>query len=102
MILEERIRKWIESYDRNGYLHGSIFIAANDNILVNKGFGMANWEHKVPNRPTTKFRIGSITKAFTAMGILQLHENQKLNINDDVGKYLPDYPMVIGSRFIIA
>jgi CubicO group peptidase (beta-lactamase class C family) len=92
MILEERISKWIESYDRNGYLNGSILIAANDNILLNKGFGMANWEHKVPNRPATKFRIGSITKAFTAMGIFQLHEKQKLNINDFVGKYLPDYP----------
>jgi CubicO group peptidase (beta-lactamase class C family) len=92
MILEERISNWIESYDRNGYLHGSILIASNDNILVNKGFGMANWEHKVPNRPATKFRIGSITKAFTAMGIFQLHEKRKLHINDYVGKYLPEYP----------
>jgi CubicO group peptidase (beta-lactamase class C family) len=92
VILEERIRNWIESYDRNGYLNGSILIATNENILLNKGFGMANWEHRVPNTPATKFRIGSITKAFTAMGILQLQEKQKLNINDDVGKYLPDYP----------
>jgi len=92
MIVEDRIANWIESYDRNGYLNGSILIASNENILFNKGFGMANWEHKVPNTPTTKFRIGSLTKAFTAMGIFQLHEKQKLNINDYVGKYLHDYP----------
>lgn len=92
MIVEDRIANLIESYDRNGYLNGSILIASNENILFNKGFGMANWEHKVPNTPTTKFRIGSLTKAFTAMGIFQLHEKQKLNINDYVGKYLHDYP----------
>ena len=92
MDIENRINKWIESYDRNSYLNGSILIASNENILLNKGFGMANREHNVPNMPTTKFRIGSLTKAFTAMGILQLHEKKKLNINDYVGKYLHDYP----------
>jgi CubicO group peptidase (beta-lactamase class C family) len=92
MLIKERIFNWIESYERNGYLNGSILIASNENILFNKGFGMANWEHGVPNQPTTKYRIGSLTKAFTALGILQLHENGKLNINDCIGKYLPDYP----------
>lgn len=92
MILEERINKWIESYNQNGYLHGSILIASNEKILVNEGFGMANLEHRVPNTPATKFRIGSITKAFTAMAIFQLHEKRKLNINNNIGKYLPDYP----------
>lgn len=92
MRTEERIEKWIERYEENGYLNGSILIAANGNILLNKGFGMANWEHAVPNKPTTKFRIGSLTKAFTAMGIFQLHEEGKLNVDDCVGKYLPDFP----------
>ncbi|SFL67010.1 CubicO group peptidase, beta-lactamase class C family [Paenibacillus sp. 1_12] len=92
MILEERIFKWIESYDQNGYLNGSILIASNGNILVDKGFGLASWEHKIPNTPTNKFRIGSMTKAFTAMCILQLHEKKKLHINDYMDKYLPDYP----------
>jgi CubicO group peptidase (beta-lactamase class C family) len=53
---------------------------------------MANWEHAVRNKPDTKFRIASLTKAFTAFGIFQLHEKGKLNINDCVGKYLPHYP----------
>lgn len=92
MRTEERIEKWIERYEENGYLNGSILIAANGNILLNKGFGTANWEHAVPNKPTTKFRIGSLTKAFTAMGIFQLHEERKLNVDDYVGKYLPDFP----------
>lgn len=74
MSIEERLRHWAEAYDRNGYLHGSILVAMNGRILLNEGFGMANWEHRVPNRPTTAFRIGSITKSFTAMCIFQLHE----------------------------
>ncbi|MFJ6267052.1 serine hydrolase domain-containing protein [Lysinibacillus xylanilyticus] len=92
MLLEERLNNWVDSYNRNGYLNGTILIASNENILLNRGFGMANWEHNVPNVPTTKFRIGSLTKAFTAMAIFQLYEKQKLNIDDYVGKYLHDYP----------
>lgn len=92
MIVEERISKWIGRYEGNGYLNGSILIASNETILLNKGFGMANWEHAVPNKPNTKFKIGSLTKAFTAMGIFQLHESGKLCIDDCIGKYLPNYP----------
>lgn len=91
MIIEERIDKWIKSYEQNGYLNGSMLIASNENILLKKGFGMANLEHKVPNKPATKFRIGSLTKAFTALGIFQLHEKEKLNIYDCLSKYLPYY-----------
>ncbi|WGU94186.1 serine hydrolase domain-containing protein [Paenibacillus dendritiformis] len=92
MSIEERLRHWAEAYDRNGYLHGSILVAMNGRILLNEGFGMANWEHRVPNRPTTAFRIGSITKSFTAMCIFQLHERGKLSIDDAIGQYIPDYP----------
>lgn len=92
MRAEERISKWIKRYEENGYINGSILIASNGNILLNKGFGMANWEHAVPNKPATKFRIGSLTKAFTSMGIFQLHEEGKLSIDDCVAKYLPDFP----------
>ncbi|MER2008205.1 MAG: serine hydrolase domain-containing protein [Psychrobacillus sp.] len=89
---EERLDKWIKRYEENNYLNGSILIASNEQILLNKGFGMANWEHGVPNKPTTKFRIGSLSKAFTAMSIFQLHEKGKLCIDDCIGKYLLNYP----------
>ncbi|KMZ42659.1 MULTISPECIES: serine hydrolase domain-containing protein [Bacillales] len=91
-MFQERITKWIDSYDQNGYLHGSILIACHNNIVINQGFGMANWEHQVPNTATTKFRIGSITKAFTALSLFQLHEKKRLNINDYVDRYIPGYP----------
>ena len=92
MKAEERISSWIKRYEENGYLNGPILIASNENILLNKGFGMANWEHAVPNKPSTKYRIGSLTKAFTAMGIFQLHEKGKLSIDDCISKYILNYP----------
>lgn len=67
MTVEDRINQWIEAYERNGYLNGSMLIAANGKLLLNKGFGMANWEHAVRNKPETKFRIASLTKAFHAV-----------------------------------
>lgn len=91
MLVLEQIEKWIERYEENGYLNGSILIASNEDILLNRGFGMANWEHAIPNKPTTKFKIGSLTKAFTAMCIYQLHEKGKLNIDDCIEMYLPNY-----------
>lgn len=92
MLVEERLTEWLGRYEGNGYLNGSLLIASNGNIVVNKGFGMANHEHQVPNTPFTKFRIGSLTKAFTAFSIFQLHENGEVNINDPIKNYVPDYP----------
>lgn len=91
-MIKERIGKWVERYEENGYLNGTLLIASKGKVLLNKGFGMANWEHIVPNEPTTKFRIGSLTKAFTALAIFQLHEKGKLHIDDCIDKYLFDYP----------
>ncbi|MHC0038064.1 serine hydrolase domain-containing protein [Pseudoneobacillus sp. C159] len=92
MTIENKIARWINRYEKNGYVNGSILVASKGDILLNKGFGMANFEHAVPNQSTTKFRIGSLTKAFTALAIFQLHENGKLDINDYIAKYLPTYP----------
>jgi CubicO group peptidase (beta-lactamase class C family) len=61
-------------------------------VLFTKGYGSANLEWEVPNSPTTKFRLGSVTKQFTAASILLLAEHGKLSITDPVKKYLPDAP----------
>ncbi len=53
---------------------------------------MANYELNVPNTPQTVFRIGSITKQFTAMAIMMLQERGKLNVNDPICKYLENCP----------
>lgn len=60
--------------------------------LYHKGFGLADLENKVPMRPEMVFRLGSITKQITAVAILKLMEEGKLNLQDPLTKYIPDYP----------
>jgi D-alanyl-D-alanine carboxypeptidase len=61
-------------------------------VVLRKGYGLANMELQVPNGPEMVFEIGSVTKQFTAAAILMLAERGQLRIEDDVTKYLPDYP----------
>jgi len=67
-------------------------IAQDGEILYEKGYGFANLEHQVPITSKTKFRIGSITKQFTATAILKLQEEGKLSVNDPLSKFISDYP----------
>ncbi len=71
---------------------GSVLIAHKGKIVLSKGYGMANYELGVPNSPETRFRLGSVTKQFTAMAILQLEEQGKLKVTDTVKSVFPDYP----------
>lgn len=71
---------------------GSILVARGDQVLFAKGFGMANVEHEVPNTPQTKFRLGSITKQFTAMAILILQEQGKLSVDALVSEHVEGCP----------
>ncbi len=70
----------------------TVLIRHNGEIIYHKGFGMANVEQNVKMDPGHVFRIGSITKQFTACAILKLEEEGKLSIKDDMHKYLPDFP----------
>jgi CubicO group peptidase (beta-lactamase class C family) len=87
-----RMEEVIHSYGGSNQFMGSILVARNDQILLDKGYGYANLEWQVPNSSDTKFRLGSITKQFTAVCILLLEERGKLKTDDLVNKYLPDAP----------
>jgi D-alanyl-D-alanine carboxypeptidase len=65
---------------------------------ITAGYGLANVEWGVPIDPQTVFRIGSITKQFTAAAILRLVEQGRLALDDRIEKHLPDYP--VGERTI--
>ena len=70
---------------------GAVLVAKGGKVLFCKAYGLADVENGVPNTPQTVFRIASITKPFTGIAILQLHERGLLNIHDPIAKYL-DYP----------
>ncbi len=91
----------LKKYTEYGQFNGSVLVADNGKIIYKKGFGMANMEWDIPNAPDTKHRLGSITKQFTAMLIMQLVAEGKLDLQATVSKYLPDYSKVNGDKITI-
>jgi CubicO group peptidase (beta-lactamase class C family) len=87
-----RMEQVVQSYVSDKQFMGSVLVARGESIVLDKGYGFANLEWNVPNTPTTKFRLGSITKQFTAASILLLEERGKLKTDDPVKKYMPDAP----------
>ncbi|MBX3277042.1 MAG: serine hydrolase [Acidobacteria bacterium] len=71
---------------------GSALVAQNGKVLLGKGYGMASIELDAPNTAQTRFRLGSITKQFTAAAILLLQEQGKLSVGDSVCKFIADCP----------
>jgi CubicO group peptidase (beta-lactamase class C family) len=71
---------------------GAVLVAKGDEIILSKAYGYANLEWNVANTPQAKFRIGSITKQFTAACVLLLEERGKLSIDDPISKHLADSP----------
>ncbi len=71
---------------------GVVLIAHDFRPLYHEAFGPASIEHQVPNRPDTKFNLGSINKSFTRLAIETLAAQGKLSLDDSIGTYLPDYP----------
>ncbi|HSC53272.1 MAG TPA: serine hydrolase domain-containing protein [Phnomibacter sp.] len=70
----------------------SVLIAHKNEIVYKKAFGSAHVELNVPLQPDMIFRVGSITKQFTAIGILQLVEQGKISLQDSIQKYIPGFP----------
>jgi CubicO group peptidase (beta-lactamase class C family) len=89
-----RMEQVVQSYVPAKQFMGTVLVAQDGKVLLDKGYGFANLEWQVPNTPTTKFRLGSITKQFTAASILLLEERGKLKVEDPVKKYMPDAPAV--------
>lgn len=85
-----KLDKYMTAYNENcSYKYsGTILVAKGNEILLKKGYGMANYEEKIPNEPDNVFAIGSISKSFTAAAIMQLQEKGLLNVNDPISKYI--------------
>jgi len=88
----EEVDKLVQLYHEYGQFNGSALVAEEGKIVYQKGVGMANMEWGIPNQTNTKHRLGSITKQFTAMLLLQLAEEGKLDLQAPISNYLPDYP----------
>src|SRR6266516_2389510 len=71
---------------------GSVLIALDGQMILNRGYSMADWDRQVSNTPRTKFYLGSTTKQFTAMAILILQERGKLQVHDHICSYIAPCP----------
>ena len=97
----EQIEELLNTYEAYGKFNGSVLVSEQAKVIYKKGFGMANMEWDIPNKPNTKHRLGSITKQFTAMLILQLVAEGKLDLQAPITAYLPDYPKASGDLITI-
>ncbi len=84
-----QVNKLFECTINKPFPGASVIVIHHGKILLNIGYGLANIEKSEPNTPLTVFRLGSVTKQFTAMAILQLYDKQMLQINDYAEKYFP-------------
>jgi CubicO group peptidase (beta-lactamase class C family) len=86
--IDSLFSKW-----NNNYSPGcTVGIVRNDSLIFSKGYGMADLEYGIPNSPTTIFHMASVSKQFTAYSIVLLARQRKLQLDDDIHKYLPWFP----------
>lgn len=90
--MKARLDQVATSYTTGNAFMGAVLVVRGDTVLLDKGYGMAVLEWNVPDVPEAKFRLGSLTKQFTATLVLLLQQDGKLNINDPVNKFLADAP----------
>jgi len=92
-VIRDRIDTMVQqAMERDRVVGTSIGVMYKGELLVAKGYGYANLEDEAKATEHTVYRLGSITKQFTALAIMQLVERDKLKLDDDLTKLLPDYP----------
>ena len=89
---EARAAAIVKSYADDGQFQGMVLVKSKDRVIFQRSYGMADAEWKTPFTATTRFRIGSMTKHFTAAAILQLEEKALLSVNDPIQRYYPEAP----------
>lgn len=96
-----RIEEVMQSHSTAGEFSGSVLVARDDRVLYQDSFGYANIEWKIPNNLQTKFEIGSMTKQFTALLVLQFVNEGKIKLDEYLSEYLPYYRKDTGNHVTI-
>lgn len=90
--LTDRLDKYMQAQVDINNFSGTVLIMKQNKVVLKKAYGLADREWNISNAIDTKFRIGSITKQFTAVGILQLQQQGKLSVQDKLSKYISNFP----------
>jgi CubicO group peptidase (beta-lactamase class C family) len=91
----------LKKYNALKQFNGTVLVADESGVIFRKGYGYANFEWEIPNTPDVKFRLGSITKQFTSMVVMQLVAEGKIKLDDKITTYRPDYRKDTGDRVTI-
>ncbi len=98
---DKKIKDLMDQYHDLGQFNGSVLVSKGDNIIYKSGYGLANREWNTYNDPETKYRLGSITKQFTAAIILKLVEDGKLSLDQKIIEILPNFNQESGLKVSI-
>ena len=82
----------LKAWDNRTTPGAAVAVVYDGKIVFAKGYGVANMEYDIPITPNTIFHVASVSKQFTAMSLVLLEQDEKLAIDDDVHKYLPELP----------
>ncbi|MCK0179274.1 beta-lactamase family protein [Flavobacteriaceae bacterium S0862] len=99
--LETNVDALVKQYQDLDIFSGIVLVAEHGIPKYHKAFGMANRENKIANTINTKFDIGSMNKSFTKTVILQLIEEGKLKVTDNLGKFIPGFPEIAATKITI-
>ena len=95
------IEALMAAYHEAGLFNGTVLVADGGEVIYEKGFGHADQSWSIPNGADTRFRIGSVTKQFTAALVLQLAEQGLIDLDAPLTTILPDYPAAQGDRVTV-
>jgi CubicO group peptidase (beta-lactamase class C family) len=83
---------FVQAHADHRQFMGAVLVVRDGKTVLSRAYGMADLEQQIPHTLDTRFRIGSVTKQFTAAAILQLQDRGLLDVHASVKTYLPDYP----------
>jgi CubicO group peptidase (beta-lactamase class C family) len=96
-----KIDKFVAVYSDYGLFTGTVLVSDHDRVIFKKGYGLANREWNIPNAPDVKFRLGSITKQFTSMLVMQQVAKGTIKLDAHIPDYLPYYRKDTGAKVTI-
>lgn len=91
----------MKTFHRFNMFDGSILVAENGKVIYKKGFGLANREWNIPNKPDTKFMLGSVSKQFTAMLVLLQVQKGLIKLDNTISDYIPEFSAANGKKITI-
>ena len=90
--ISTQLDEYLSAHAKNKDFSGSVIVANQDKVIFSNSYGLSDYENDVSNTINTKFRLGSLSKPFTSLAIMILQERGRLNIEDPISQYIPDYP----------